>query len=149
MRKTVIRADICSAFLSTVGNIHLAYIPENAPIQNANLFILKVETIFYSRQLIACCNRVMLVGKTLPMIRRRKTKVGNVGPGRGRAILTPAMLAMLRNAKVGLPLKAGLHGRAAHGGAEHTIVALRRRGYLNGNEITAEGAKALKLKEDC
>ncbi len=56
--------------------------------------------------------------------------------------LTPAMLAMLRNANVGLPLKTGLHGRSAHGGAEWTIVALRKRGYLKGCEITAAGLAA-------
>lgn len=56
--------------------------------------------------------------------------------------LSPAMLAMLRNASAGLPLKAGLHGRAAHGGAEWTIVALRKRGYLKGNEITTDGLAA-------
>lgn len=60
---------------------------------------------------------------------------------RGKRVrpLTPAMLAMLRSASAGLPLKTGLQGRAAHGGAEWTIVALRKRGYLKGNEITAAG----------
>lgn len=56
--------------------------------------------------------------------------------------LTPAMLAMLRNASAGLPLKTGLHGRAEQGGAEWTIVALRKRGYLTRNEITEEGLAA-------
>lgn len=56
--------------------------------------------------------------------------------------LTPAMLAMLRSASLGLPLKKGLHGRAAHGGAEWTIVAPRERGYLRGNKITVEGIAA-------
>lgn len=65
-----------------------------------------------------------------------------MGTGLSRARLTPAMLAMLRNASAGLPLKTGLHGRAAHGGAEWTIIALRKRGYLTRNEITAEGLAA-------
>lgn len=59
-----------------------------------------------------------------------------------------AMLRMLRNASAGRPLKAGLYGRSAHGGAEHTIVALRKRGYLNmDNEITLAGKDWLKLIE--
>lgn len=57
--------------------------------------------------------------------------------------LSTAMLAMLKNASAGLPLKNGLHSKSEHGGAEWTIVALRKRGYIMGGEITAEGVSAL------
>lgn len=79
---------------------------------------------------------------------RRRNGYSNMGIKRGKMDrpLTPAMLAMLRSASAGLPLKTGLHGMSAHGGAEWTIVALRKRGYLKGYEITAEGlAAALRV----
>lgn len=59
------------------------------------------------------------------------------------APLTPPMLAMLRNARMGRPLTAGLSGRSAHGGAMGTIIALRKRGYLEGGTITSAGTAAL------
>lgn len=57
--------------------------------------------------------------------------------------LTPAMLAMLRHASAGLPLTTGLRGRSEHGGATWTVIALQKRGYLRGNEITSEGLAAV------
>lgn len=57
--------------------------------------------------------------------------------------VSPAMLAMLKNASAGMPLTSGLHGRSEHGAAEGTRIALVRRGMLDRDGITAAGYGAL------
>lgn len=57
--------------------------------------------------------------------------------------ISPAMIAMLKNASTGMPLTSGLHGRSAHGAAEGTRIALVRRAMLDRDGITAAGYGAL------
>lgn len=53
--------------------------------------------------------------------------------------ISPAMIAMLKNASTGMPLTSGLHGRSEHGAAEGTRIALVHRAMLDRDGITAAG----------
>lgn len=57
--------------------------------------------------------------------------------------ITPTMVAVLRMARDGKSLYCFCMNRADHGSRTGSIVALRKRGLLNANEITEEGRTAL------
>jgi hypothetical protein len=57
--------------------------------------------------------------------------------------LTPAMWRMLRDLLDGTN---SLHGRSEHGGATWTRVALRKRGLMQGGELTAAGREACAVE---
>lgn len=56
--------------------------------------------------------------------------------------LSDAMLRVLRNLVSGRSPGLGLSGRAAYGGLHRTARALRKRGYMDGWEITEAGRDA-------
>ncbi len=59
-------------------------------------------------------------------------------------MISAAQAAMLRNARTGRPLCAGLIGRSAHGGATWTMQALQRKGMMKlDGTITDAGLAAL------
>lgn len=60
-----------------------------------------------------------------------------------KAPMSPRMAAVLKHAAAGRPLNTGIHGQSAHGGLSGTVIALRRRGYLCGDDITEAGRAAL------
>lgn len=55
---------------------------------------------------------------------------------------SPAMLAAMRNLAAGKRPNAGLSGRSAHGGLSGTMVALRRRGWINAEERLTDAGRA-------
>lgn len=57
--------------------------------------------------------------------------------------LTPAMWRMLHDLLKGTN---SLHGRSEHGGATWTRVALRKRGLMQGGELTAAGKEACAVE---
>lgn len=57
-------------------------------------------------------------------------------------------LKILKAISQGLPAKTYLYGRAEHGGAERTLVALRKHGFLDVQGLTNEGAAAITTVRD-
>lgn len=57
--------------------------------------------------------------------------------------ISERMLSVLKLAEAGEPLDTGVFGRSGFGGLSGTVSALRRRGMLDGDEITDLGKAVL------